>query len=140
MVWWMLHDPIDNWQFENGLITNVDDVFPLQPKPSFLAFKTAVSVLGSATFHRILPDGQTGSSHMEAYEMRDYVLKRTVYVAWMDPIDTAVVNPLRVPASVATVRTIYDAAFLVTDGQDGQVDGFVTVNVGGQPVYIEVNW
>jgi hypothetical protein len=76
---------------------------------------------------------------MEAYEMRDNVLKRTVYVAWMDPVDTTQVMPLRVPASVATVRTIYDAAFLVTDGQDGQVDGLVTVDVGGQPVYIEVN-
>jgi hypothetical protein len=140
MVWWMLHDAVDNYQYENGLITNVDHANPLQPKPSYLAFKTAVSVLGSATFHRILPDGQTGSSDMEAYEMRDNTLKRTVYVAWMDPMDTSVIKPLRVPASVATVRTIYDAAFLVTDGQDGHVDGFVTVSVGGQPVYIEVNW
>jgi hypothetical protein len=139
MVWWMLHDPTDTWQFENGLITNVDHANPLQPKPSYLAYKTAVSVLGSATFLRILPDSQTGSSNMEAYEMWDNALKRTVYVAWMDPVDTAVVKPLRVPASVATVRTIYDAAVLVTDGQDGQVDGLVTVNVGGQPVYIEVN-
>jgi hypothetical protein len=139
MVWWMLHDP-DGWNFENGLITNKDDPNPLQQKPAFAAFKTAVSVLGSATFHRILSDGQTGSSSMEAYEMRDSILKRTVYVAWMDPIDTSMVEPLRVPASVATVRTIYDASSLVTDGQDGQVDGFVTVNVGGQPVYIEVNW
>ena len=77
---------------------------------------------------------------MEAYELRDSTLERTIYVAWMDPIDTALVKPLRVPASVATIRTIYDADFLVTDGQDGQVDGFVTVSVTGQPVYIEVNW
>jgi len=140
MVWWMLHDSVDNWQYENGLITNVDHVNPLQPKPSFMAFKTAVSVLGSATFYRILPDGQTGSSNMEAYEMRDNALKRTVYVAWMDPVDTSEVKPLRVPASVARVRTIYGDSHVVTDGQDGNVDGLVTVSVGGQPVYIEVDW
>jgi hypothetical protein len=140
MIWWQLHDPTDAWGFENGLVTNVAHANPLQPKPSYTAFQTAVSEIGSATFHRVLPDSQTGSGNMEAYEMRDNTLKRTVYVAWMDPVDTPEVKPLRVPASVARVRTIYGDSHVVTDGQDGNVDGFVTVSVGGQPVYIEVDW
>lgn len=140
MVWWMLHDPTDSWNYENGLIKNTQDPNPLQPKPAYTAFKTAVRMLGSANLHRILPDAETGSGDMEAYELRDHLFRRTIYVAWMDPIDTAMVRPLRVPASSAIVRDIYNGTTTVTDGQDGQIDGLVTVSVGGQPVYIEIPW
>jgi len=140
MVWWQLHDPTDAWPYRNGLITNVDNPSPLEPKPSYLAFQTAVKEIGSADFHRILSDAETGSSSMEAYEMRDPYLKRTVYVAWMDPVDTILVRQLRIPASVAFVRTMYGSAQIVFDGQDGLNDGFVTIAVGGQPVYVEVDW
>jgi hypothetical protein len=140
MTWWMLHDPVGNYPYKNGLITNDENIPSLEPKPSYLAFKTAVAELGSADFHRILPLSQTGASEMEAFEFRDSVLKRTVYVAWLDPIDTLDVKSLRIPASMAVVRDIYNNAFTVTDGQDGQIDGRITVNIKGQPVYIEVDW
>jgi hypothetical protein len=140
MVWWMLHDPVGNYAYKNGLITNVENIPPLEPKPSYLAFKTAVAEIGSADFHRILPLSETGASEIEAFEFRDSLLKRTVYVAWLDPVDTLDVKSLRIPASMAFVRDIYDNAFTVTDGQDGQIDGRITVNVKGQPVYIEVDW
>ncbi len=140
LIWFKLYDdPLGAYAFMNGLVTNIDNG-PLAPKLAYMAFQTALKEIGSADFHRILPDGETGHSRMEAYELRDPILKRTVYVAWMDPIDTTVVAPLRVPASVAIVRTIYDSAHLVYDSQDGQVDGKVTVDVGGQPVFIEVDW
>jgi hypothetical protein len=50
-----------------------------------------------------------------------------------------VVAPLRISAPVAIVSTIYDNAHLVYGSQDGQVDGKVTVDVGSQPVFIEVD-
>ncbi len=140
MVWWQLHDPTDAWPYMNGLVTTVDNPSPLDPKPSYLAFQTAIKEYGTADFHRILSDAETGSNQMEAYEFHDSLRRRTVYVAWMDPIETTEVRKLRVPATVAIVRTIYDSSHVVTDGQDGINDGLVTVNVGGQPVYIEVGW
>ena len=41
---------------------------------------------------------------------------------------------------MVTVRDIYGASYNLSDSQDGQADGYVTVDVGGQPVYIEVDW
>ena len=137
MIWWMLYDPGGSWIYDNGLVT--DDTPPVQ-KPAFSAFQVAVAQLGTAHFVRILPIGETGSSNMEAFEFRDNVHQRTLYVAWLDPVESANVEPLQVAASVVTVRDIYGDHFTVSDGQDGQVDGKVTVLVGGQPVYVEVNW
>ena len=77
---------------------------------------------------------------MEAYEFKDNVHQRTVYVAWLDPVDSTEVKPLLIPASLVTVRDIYGSSYPLSDGQDGQVDGYVTVNVSGQPVYVEVDW
>jgi len=137
MIWWMLYDPGGTYPYENGLVTN-DDI--PQTKPAFVSYQVAESVLRSARFQRILPDSETHAPDMEAYEFLDRVNQRTVYVAWLDPIDAAGTKPLRVPGSIVTVRDIYGANYSLSDGQDGQVDGYVTVDVSGQPVYIEVNW
>ena len=139
MIWWQLHDPLDEWEWMMGLTTLGDHNNPPVPKLSYTAFQTAVREIGSAEFYRILSNAETGSSSMEVYELRDNIRDRTVYVAWMDPIDTTVVRQLRLPAPVAIVRTIYNSSQVVYDSQDGQVDGYVTVNVSGQPVYIEVD-
>jgi hypothetical protein len=136
MTWWMLHD-LNGYRYKNGLVTNGTAA---APKLAYFAFQTAVAEFGTADFHRILPLSETGTSDMEAYEFRDSFVKRTVYVAWLDPIDSEDVKPLRVPASVAVVRDIYGNAFTVSDGQDGQFDGHVTVNIKGRPTYIEVDW
>jgi hypothetical protein len=137
MIWWMLYDVGGIYPFDTGLVTN--ETAP-QTKPAFDAYKVAVSELGTAHFQRILPEGETNAPEMEAYEFKDKVQGRTLYVAWLDPIDASGTKPLRVPASSATIRDIYGASYPLSDGQDGQVDGHVTVSVGGQPVYIEVDW
>lgn len=140
MIWWMLYDPDPPYPYKNGLITNIQDDNPLQPKPSYLAFQVVVSELETAHFQGVLPPGQAGAPEMEAYEFSDNLQGRTVYVAWLDPIDTQAVEPLRVAASEATVRDIYGSSYPLSDGDDGQIDGFVTVDIGGQPVFIEVDW
>ena len=137
MIWWMLYDPGGTYQYENGLVTN-----ETQPhiKPSFVAFQVIDSELRSAHFQRVLPLNETGAPDMEAYEFKDNVHQRSVYVAWLDPVDSTEVKPLLIPASLVTVRDIYGSSYPLSDGQDGQVDGYVTVNVSGQPVYVEVDW
>jgi hypothetical protein len=137
MIWWMLYDPGGTYQFDNGLVTNGS---PPETKPAYQAFQVVKSELRSAHFQRILPVDETGTPDMEAYEFKDNVHQRAVYVAWLDPIDTPDIKPLRIPASWATVRDIYGFPNFVWDDLDGQSDGYVTINVGGQPVYIEVPW
>jgi len=136
MIWWMLYDVGGFYPYNNGLVTN--EPTP-QTKPSFVAYQVAVSELETAHFQRILPDNETNASEMEAYEFNDNIQGRTLYVAWLDPIDAAGTKPLHVPASSAVIRDIYGASYSLSDGQDGQADGYVTVSIGGQPVYIEVN-
>ena len=139
MVWWQLHDPLDAWIWMNGLTTLGDHSVPPDPKPSYTAFQTAVNELGTADFHRILSDAETGSSSLEVYEFHDSIRSRTVFVAWTDPIHTTLLRPLRLPAPVAVVRNMYNVSHAVFDGDDGTVDGYVTVGVNGSPVYIEID-
>lgn len=141
MIWWMLYDPGD-W-YDNGLVT----IGPApQIKPSFTAYTTIVSQLSRAKFVRSLdtPDPVAGPGgtiqSMDAYEFRDETNGRTVYVAWMNPVDGTAVWPLQLPATQATLRNIYGAASTLLDGDDGTVDGLITVPVSSQPVYVEVPW
>jgi hypothetical protein len=139
MVWISLHDPSDGRVWKNGLTTlGTQEVTPV-PKAAYFAFQTAVEEIGTADFVRLLSDGETGSSTMEVYEFHDSSRGRKVYVAWLDPIHSVLQRSLRLPASTAVVRDIYNnSSSVVHDSADGAVDGFVTVTVGGQPVYIEV--
>jgi len=107
MIWWMLYDSGGPYPYDTGLITN--ETTP-QTKPAFDAYQIAVSELGTAHFQRILPEGETNAPEMEAYEFKDKVQGRTLYVAWLDPIDASGTKSLRVPASTATIRDIYGAS------------------------------
>ena len=137
MIWWMLYDIGGFYPYDNGLITN--EAVP-QTKPSFTAYQVISSELETAVFQRILSDAETKASDMEAYEFIDRIQGRAIYIAWLDPVDASGTKPLKVPASTAVIRTIYGEPFIVLDGQDGRLDGFVTVNIGAQPKYIEVEW
>lgn len=140
MIWWMLYDPSPPYPYMNGLVTNSEDPNPLQPKPSFQAYQVAVDLLSTVHFQRRLPLSETGTEAMEAYEFRDNMNSRTIYVAWLDPVDNPAIVPLRLPATLVTVHDIYGEVHYVWDELDGQLDGYVTVDVGGQPVYVEVAW
>ena len=133
MIWWMLHDTQD--QYQTGLITGHT---PPVKKLAFTAFRQITQILSGADYVRKMTNAQTGASIMEAYVFRNDVTKKTIYVAWLNPVDSIEVRSLRVPGEQATVKNIYGIGTIVTDNGDGANDGHVRVNVSGQPVYIEV--
>ena len=135
MIWWMLYDP-GGTGLANGLVTNA----PVQEKPAYDAFQTIVAQLGTAHHERALTDQETGSEDVEVHQFRDNALRRTVYVAWLNPIETDTSKMLRLPVSQATVRDIYGGAYSVRDGEDGRLDGHITLPVSGRPLYVEVDW
>ena len=120
----------------NGLVTNEN---PPIEKPAFYAFQNVVAKLAAVKYVGMLTDAEIGVESMEAYEFVRNIDGKTLYVAWLDPIDTADVATLAVVGSQATVYDIYGNKSVVNDGDDGTVDGKVHVQVSGQPVYIEVN-
>lgn len=134
MIWWMLYDPGGGW--DNGLMT-LDD--PPRPKLSFTAYQTIVNQLTGREFVRVLSDAETGSTALEAYEFNDPVNGTTLYVAWLNPVDTTATTTLALPAEEARTITLYGVSgATVTDAADGSDDGLVHVSVSGQPGYIEV--
>jgi hypothetical protein len=140
MIWWTLFDVGGFYPYDNGLVTNAEP--PLLPaeKPSFYTFQRVVAELGTAHYVRALTLAETGDSDMEAYQFDDNVHSRTVYVAWLNPIETNDVQFLSLPAAQATVRdSINGAISTVSDGDDGVADGKVTVQVSSRPVYVEIS-
>jgi hypothetical protein len=143
MIWWMLFDPGEGY-YANGLITNSS---PPVIKPAFVAYKELVTRFRQAEFVRQLetrepvfnPDGSVQS--MDAYEFRDPVNRRTIYVAWMNPVNGTTAWQLRLPAAQATRYNIYNTESIpLSDAADGVSDGFITVVVGSHPVFVEVQW
>jgi hypothetical protein len=134
LIWFMLKEP-GGFYGDWGLLD-----YELSPKPSYVAYQTISDELGAARFERILSPAETGTGDMEAYKFSDKLHQKDIYVAWLDPMDTSSVQPLLLSSSTATVRDIYGNAHDVADGHDGMLDGMVTIEVGGQPVYVEIAW
>ena len=131
MIWWTLSDVGFPYPFETGLL----DYYG-QTKPAFTAYATLVAELGQAAYVRTLPGGETGAPDLEVHQFeRD---GRTLYVAWLNPINTNQVKTLHLPASQATILSVYGAASTVQDGDDGLLDGRIRLSVGGAPQYVEV--
>lgn len=135
MIWWMLYDP--GGALDNGLVTAIPNV---EIKPSFTAFRTIVDELGNTQYQRPLTDEETGNPEIEAHQFSDRPLRRTVYVAWHNPLETEEMETFHLPARNATVRDIYGNTHLVSDSDDGQADGQLTLRANGRPLYVEVNW
>jgi hypothetical protein len=132
MIWWMLFDP-GGHGLDYGLVTEAN---PPAYKPSFHAYSTIVDKLGNATFQGVVP---TGVAAAEAYRFRDDLTDETIYVAWLNPVNTGGNFTLRVPGAQATVSNIYGNGNVVRDADDGAADGQISVQVGAQPVYVEVS-
>jgi hypothetical protein len=130
LIWWMLWDPGDGIS-DYGLVTNDS---PPVPKQAFTAYQTAVSLLNNTRAAYQLTNAVTGSSNMEAYRMT--TTAATVYTAWMNPYGTTEVRPLRIPAASATV--LDGLGNTIGTAVDNDNDGYVTVAVSSQPIYIQV--
>ncbi len=135
MTWWMLYDPGEG-SADFGLVTR--DAEPFR-KPSFFAYQTIVNQLTGKTFVRTLPTSETQNGWMEAYEFRDPLAGRILYVAWLNPIITQATGTLSIAAEEVRTIDLYGVVGpTITDAADGADDGRVSVPISGQPVYIEV--
>ena len=136
MIWWMLYDVGIGYP-DTGLVTN--DTLPVR-KPAFFVYKNMTEEMWSTHFERKLTLAETGNDNMEAYQFRDYVRQRTLYIAWLNPIDSNETHPLRITAPLATLKSIEGNIIgVVADGDDGVIDGRVTIEISSRPIYIEVN-
>lgn len=135
MSWFSLVDPGAFYPFQNGLLT-VDS--PPVRKPAYTAYQIMAREFASAQYQRTLPSTETGSADLKVYQFRDNLKKRTLYVAWYETLDDAASRSLRLPAGAATIYDPYWSPTAVNDSSDGKADGRITMQVGRQPIYIEV--
>ena len=135
MIWWMLYDPGEGTG-DYGLVT-----WALVPyrKPSFTAYQTIVNQLTHKEFVRVLSPAERQHNLMEAYQFRDTITGRDLYVSWLNPVNTNETAALNIPAEEVRMISLYGASGpIIYDAADGADDGRVRVTVSGQPVYIEV--
>jgi streptogramin lyase len=125
-TWFTLRDITSGFPYLYGLLND-----SWQRKPSFYAFSVFTEQLGDARFVRTMSDGELGYDAAEGYVFLDQ--GQHVYVVWMND---EVTRPLRFGGSAAQVVDKYGVPSSVSDGDDGIVDGIVTVNVGPSPVYV----
>ena len=137
MIWWMLYDAGGTYPYNSGLVTNAST--PVE-KLSHQVYQNVVQELETAHFVRTLSVAETGNNLMEVYLFNDNVLNRTLYVAWLNRVDTTDIAMLQLPVSEATVRnSITGNVVFVADGSDGVNDGFITLMVGSDPLFVEVS-
>jgi hypothetical protein len=135
MIWWMLHDAGIGYN-DTGLVTNGT---PPVRKPAFFVYRNMAKEMYTTQFNRKLSLAETGHQQVEAYLFNDPVKQRQLYIAWRNPAYDNTTHPLRLPVAQATVKSIEGTVlYTVADGSDGVLDGHVTIQVSGRPVYIEV--
>jgi hypothetical protein len=135
MIWWMFYDPGGGY-WDNGLVTNAT---PPARKLSYTVYQNIVEELSTTHYQRRLPPSETGNAKLEAYQFTDWVHQRTLYIAWLNPVNGNEGHPLLIPATAATVKSMEGNLIgVIMDGDDGIIDGKVTVTIGSRPIYIEV--
>jgi hypothetical protein len=136
MIWFALYDPPEWYPQKNGLVTAET---PPQRKLAFSTFQLAVDKIADASFDRVLSAGEMGDNDMQAYRVTQSGSNAPLYVAWMAPVTTDRTATLSVPGQQATVYDIYSNARTVRDSDDGSSDGRISVQIGREPILIEVN-
>lgn len=136
MIWFSMVDGPDWFPTRNGLVT-VDD--PPVRKPAFDAYVVMESKMDGMVSDGVLSDDEAGNAKMQVYRFRHDEEDRKLYIAWLNPIDTGEQSSFQVKTENATTSDIYGNSTIVNDSDDGKNDGSVTISVGAQPVYIDVN-
>jgi hypothetical protein len=113
-----------------------------QPKPSYWAFQTMTGMLDRSIYQRSLTLAETGSEQIEGYVFT--VGGQRLDVVWTEddsltvPADDPAL-PLTVQAQTLRVVDKFGNRTWYNDGGDGVYDGWITVIVGGSPLYLEYN-
>jgi hypothetical protein len=127
MIWWTWIDP-GGYYGANGLLTQ-----GLQRKPAFYAYQTAARLLGRAAFQRALSAAELGNPALEGYLFTSS--GAPLYVFWSNDGQS---RSVALSLSRARVRNLYgEIVGLLSDGDDGQVDGRIQVRVDEDPIYVE---
>jgi len=126
--WFMVRDITTGFPYLYGLLDG-----SWQRKPSFHAFSTLTEQLGSAVFVRTMSASELGYAEAEGYVFQDQT--QDIYVVWMNDGTTRSVH---FGGSAAWVVDKYGVQISIGDGDDGSVDGVVTVNVSPSPVYVRL--
>ena len=134
LIWFWLRDDLRFYSDLNGLVA--DDG---THKQSMQAYQTLVTTLGQATFDRTLSDGETGSSNTEAYQFTHNQMGTTIYAAWTNSLAENNASSFTVAGSRGTIIDLYGVRTSINDGDDGNGDGRITLNVNGQPRYLIVH-
>lgn len=140
VIWWMYYDIQGGYTYENGLVTKDDPPGTTTPKLAYHIFKDYVETVRTAYFVRKLSTAETGLVELEAYEFDDTVNEKRVFIAWLNPVTASGTTALQLPVAQALVRNpIAGFQYSVVDSGDGKIDGYITVQVGANPLYVEVD-
>jgi hypothetical protein len=118
--------PLGYWQA--GLLDH-----DLAPKPAYHAYQVMTTQLGPTSFVRALGPAETGSDQMEAYQFATLDGATWVIVAWTNDDNT---HPLSLATAQLALVDKYGTEVVLSDADDGMVDGRVQVPVGPSPVYL----
>ncbi len=136
VIWFMLYDMPDTfYPYKTGLVTSDE---PPQRKLAFGAFHTAINILDTAEYIRAWSAEERGRDDLYVYELRNTDNDRLFWVAWLSPVSTKEKTEIRFKAEYVTRRDLYGIGVIVVDAADGTDDGYVTIEVTGQPTYIEL--
>lgn len=138
MIWWMLHDAGIGYN-DTGLVTNGA---PIVRKLAFDVYQHMTEQMDTAVFVQQLPASATGNPAFEVYQFADSISNQTLYIAWLNVANynNTQSQLLSLPALAITVKSIEGNLLqVVTDGDDGVLDGRVTIAVSNRPLYVEVN-
>jgi len=92
------------------------------------------------SYTRELTSAEIGHPDMEAHHFTNGVTGQPFYVAWINPIQTTEQALLTIPGAQATLTDIYGNVISnIVDATDGIADGQLSISVGGQPIYIQIN-
>jgi streptogramin lyase len=131
---------------DSGLPGILDD--KLNPKRAYFAYQTAVEQLDGAEFVRAFTPVETGDPDLEGYSFSvpagGKTERRDVY--WLDCPSYRVKPPqecwpesrtMTLPVSAVRRIDLLGMSTVVNDGDDGQLDGAISLTITPDPIYID---
>jgi hypothetical protein len=128
VVWFMLVDDKPTGYWQAGLL-----FYDRTPKPAYYAYQVMTEQLGPADFVRTLSLAETGSDQVEAYQFATLDGVTWVIVAWANDDH---VHPLTLETPQLIMVDKHGMEAVLSDADDGVVDGRVRVPIGPSPVYL----
>jgi hypothetical protein len=125
-----------------GLLDSITTPGTLIPRPAYSAYQTLTSLLGGATYEGVVPTFDP----VEGYQFSAQGRRLDVY--WYDcplvrmplpggPQDCTNTKTHAIAATRVAVIDKFGVRVIKNDGDDGTVDGKVTLTIGTNPVYVD---